>query len=161
MPASLPVAMTVAALLAAPSLVTAGIYTWTGDPFLRWLGLTEERLAAADRVIETDDPYVRIRVYWRGPAHGYPDAAELSEALRGAFEVKGIEVHVAVLRLEGEVEGKDEGRNGGGGGTTIDMRAGRSTFGPFPVTQAARYVTPAAEAARLAHAPRAMREHNW
>lgn len=149
MPSSLPVAVTVAALVAAPSLVTAGIYTWTGDPFLRWLGLTEERLAAADRVIETDDPYVRIRVYWRGPAGGYADATSLADALRGAFEVKGIEVYVAVLRLD------DAGM------TTIDMRAGRSAFGPFPVTQAARYVTPAAQAARLAHAPVSMREHRW
>jgi hypothetical protein len=149
MTASLPVAITVAALLAAPSLVTASLYTWTGDPFLRWLGLTEERLAAADRVIETDDPYVRIRVYWRGPGHRYPDASTLASALRGAFEVKGIAAHVAVLQLAGE------------GGTTVDMRAGRSTFGPFPVTQAARYITPAAEAARLAHLPQAQRDHRW
>ena len=149
MPASLPVAVTVAALVAAPSLVTAGIYSWTGDPFLRWLGLTEQRLAAADRVIETDDPYVRIRVYWRGPSRGYPDAAALTDALRGAFEVKGIEVHVAVLRL-----GED-------GVTTVDMRAGTSSFGPVPVAQAARYVSPAAEAARLAHVPQATREHRW
>lgn len=139
MPASIPAALTAAAIIAAPSIATIGVYMATGDPLLRWLGITEARLAAADQHIASNDPYVRIRIYWRGPEAGYAAPADLVGALRGVFQVRGIDVQIAVLEGPGT------------GPTTLDMRAGINSFGPFKLAHTPRHVGAAVEAARLAH----------
>lgn len=145
--ASLSTALAVATLVAAPSVIMAGVYHFNGNPELRPFGVTEARIAASD--VESTDPLVRVRIFWRGPAHGYSTAPTLADALRGAFETKGIDTRIAII------EGTSEGP------TTLDMRAGHSTFGPFPVSEAARHVEPAVQAARFAHTPNATREHRW
>ncbi len=139
MPKNLSYALTIAALLAGPSLVMAIVSEVIGDPRLRPLSLSESRLAAADVPAGIEGPYVRARIYWSGPAEGFADPGDLRVALRDALAAKGVETHVAIM-------------NGSGGQTMLDLRAGRNAFGPFPVAQAARHVAPAAEAARLAHA---------
>ena len=139
MPKNLPYALTIATLLAGPSVLTAIVSEMIGDPRLRPLSLSEARLAAADVPAGIEGPYVRARIYWSGPSEGYAEPGDLRAALRGALAAKGVETHVAIIE-------------GSGGQTMLDLRAGTNAFGPFPVAQAARHVVPAAEAARLAHA---------
>lgn len=139
MSASLPYALTVAALLAGPSVVTAFISEMVDDPRLRPLSLTEARMAASSAAIEIDGPYVRARIYWGGPSRGFATPDDLRSAIRHALAAKGVDAHVAVL-------------DGAWGETMLDLRAGHNAFGPFPVADAARHVVPAAEAARLAYA---------
>lgn len=145
--ASLSSAIAVAALIAAPSVIMAGVYQFNGNPALRPFAISESRLAATEA--ETDDPVVRIRIFWRGPAPGYASGPDLAEALRGAFTGKGVASRIAII------EGTSTGP------TTLDMRAGKATFGPFPVSQAARHVEPAVQAARIAHRPEAAQDHRW
>ncbi|RDC74733.1 hypothetical protein DLJ49_01755 [Rhodovulum sp. 12E13] len=144
---SLPYTLTVAALVAGPSVVTATIAEIIGDPRLRPLSLSEMRLAASDARIEIEGPYVRTRIYWAGPSQGYATPDDLRMAVREALAAKGVEAHVAIMASDG-------------GETLLDMRAGRSAFGPFPVADAARHVVPAAEAARLAFSVQSARTVN-
>jgi len=148
MTATIPMTIAVTALLAAPSLVTVGLYKITGDPTLRPMSVTEERVAATD--YETGGPVVRVRIYWRGAAEGFGTADDLASALRRAFDSKGVETRIAVLEMHDR------------GVTMLDMRAGSMRYGPFPVTEAARHVTPAAAAVsygRRGH--EATRPHRW
>jgi len=140
MPVNLPYALSVAALLAGPSVVTALVSEALGDPRLRPLSMSEARMAASDARIEIDGPYVRARIYWSGPAGGYATPGDLRSALRLALAAKGVDAHVAVL------PGSASGR------TMLDLRAGANAFGPFPVSEAARHLSPAADAARMAFA---------
>ena len=132
MTATIPIALAVTTLLAAPSLVTVGLYKITGDPTLRPMSVTEQKVAATD--FATGGDVVRIRIYWRGAADGFGTATDLADALRRAFDSKGVESRIAVLEMA------DQGE------TMLDMRAGAMHYGPFPVTDAARHVSPAAAA---------------
>ena len=132
MTATIPVALAVTTLLAAPSLVTVGLYKMTGDPTYRPMSVTEERVAASN--VATAGDVVRIRIYWRGASGGFGSATDLADALRRAFDSKGVDSRIAVLDM------RDRGE------TMLDMRAGAMHYGPFPVADAARHVTPAAAA---------------
>lgn len=140
LPENLPYALTIAALLAGPSVILATVSEITDNPLLRPFSVTEERLAAAQAYITAQGPYVRARIYWYGPAGGYDTPEDLRDAIRQALLSKGVGAHVAVL------PGERFGR------TMLDLRAGRNAFGPFPVAEAAQHVVPAVHAAHLAHA---------
>ena len=131
-------ALTVAALLAGPSIVTAAFSEILDDPRLRPLSMTETRMAASGAMFSLGAPYVRARIFWVGPAQGFDTAEELRSAMREALAAKGVDAHVAVIRGAPHTD------------TLVDLRAGRTAFGPFPAAAAAFYVGPAAEAARLA-----------
>jgi hypothetical protein len=138
----------VAALLVAPSLVTVGLSKVTSDPHYRPFSVTEETLAAAEFL--SDEPVVRVRIYWRGAVRGFNSADILADAVRDAFFAKGVESQIAILYRDGD------------GPTTLDMRAGRNAFGPFPVSQAAQHISPAVEAVRVARKQyEATRQHRW
>jgi hypothetical protein len=132
MAGTIPVALAVTTLLAAPSLVTVGLYKVTGDPSLRPMSITEEKVAATD--FATGGDVVRIRIYWRGAAEGFGTASDLADALRRAFDSKGVDSMIAVMQMNDR------------GVTMLDMRAGAMHYGPFPVADAARHVSPAAAA---------------
>ncbi|MEL6204164.1 MAG: hypothetical protein AAFR47_02465 [Pseudomonadota bacterium] len=136
LPASLPTALAVFSFIAAPSLVTVGFAKATDNPNLRPMAISETSVAASD--IEINAPHVRVRIFWAGSAPGYAGPADLSNAIRTVFAAKGVDTRIAVL---------DEATPGS---TTLDMRAGREHFGPFPVSEAARHVEPAVQAVRFA-----------
>lgn len=148
MSASFSITFGVTALLVAPSLVTVGLSQVTQDPHYRPFSVTEERLAAAE--FFSEEPVVRVRIYWRGAVQGFNTAEDLADAVREAFIAKGVESQIAILYRTSE------------GPTTLDMRAGRNAFGPFPVSHAARHISPAVEAVRIARKQHeATREHRW
>jgi hypothetical protein len=139
-----------ALLVAGPSVIASAVSEIRKDPFLRWMSIDEAALAETEVWVRSSEPYLRARIYWRGPAGSFVTPDDLSDAVRGAFHGQGVEAHIAVLKATGP------------GPTTLDFRTGVNRFGPFPVAEAARYVKPAAEAARLAHGNgEVARPHRW
>ena len=94
-------------------------------------------------------PTVRIRIAWSGPGGDYDSVPELASDLQGAFATKGVDTFITV------VSGAEEAP------TLLQMNAGESRLGPFPIADAARHVEPAVQAARIAHEPFIPREHRW
>ncbi|MEM9248472.1 MAG: hypothetical protein AAGB05_07220 [Pseudomonadota bacterium] len=148
----LPYAMLIAALVAAPSVFARVMHEVTGDPLWRWLAIEEQDIVASLNDFEATGPFVHVRITWKGPDATYETPHALATDVRRAFETKGIASYILV---------EEDQKSDGSDRTTIEVKAGSSTFGPFLVRSAASHIQPAAAAARLSYRPNATEEHRW
>ena len=120
-------------LLVAPSAISLLWYRVTGDPLLRPLGITREKLRA---YYGTGD-WIEIvaEVEWDTARSGNVTRADMERALSNAFRAKGVDVHVVFKE--------------GHSGTRVVYRIGPSVIGPYPQTRAAEGISAAVEAYRM------------
>ncbi len=120
-------------LLVAPAAISLSWYKITGNPLFRPLGITDENMRAyfgTGKWIE-----IVAEVEWDSIRSGRIARVDMEQALRRAFEAKGVEVRV-VFRDSAS-------------GTRILYRVGPSVIGPYPQARAAEGISAAVEAYRM------------
>lgn len=113
-----------------PTVVALGWYHVSKDPNLRPLGVTEQALRKHQGTAEGLE--IVALVEWVQPPSATQTQAQLTLALTRAFRAKGAEVRV-IFR-----EGRDA--------TRITYVVGKSSLGPFAITQASYGVEAAVQA---------------
>jgi len=116
-----------------PTVVALGWYQVSKDPNLRPLGVTEQALRKHQGSAEGLE--IVALVDWVQPRTATQTQAQLTLALTRAFRAKGAEVRV-IFR-----EGRDA--------TRITYVVGKSTLGPFSITQASFGVEAAVQASNM------------
>jgi len=120
-------------LVVAPSAITLLWYKVTGDPLFRPLGITRQSL----RAYYGSGDWIEIvaEVAWDSGHSGNVTRADMERALRNAFQVKGVDVHVVFTSSTS--------------GTRVLYRVGPSSIGPYPQARAAEGINAAVEAYRM------------
>jgi hypothetical protein len=113
-----------------PSAVSLGWYQVSKDPNLRPLGITEQALRAHRG--DGEGLEIVAVVDWVPPRTGNQTQAQLAIALSRAFRSKGVDVRVVFRK------GEDA--------TRVSYIVGKSTLGPFPISQASGGVAAAVQA---------------
>lgn len=120
-------------LVVAPTVVSLVWYKVTGNPLIRPLGITQEKIRAYEGLGSVLE--IVAVVEWDPARSGQVRREDLRRALMRAFKVKGVPVRVVF--------------DPGSSGTWITYRIGSSTIGPYAQARAAEGIGAAAEAYRM------------
>lgn len=120
-------------LVITPSAISLSWYKITGNPLFRPLGITSESMRA---YFGTGD-WIEIvaEVEWDESRSGRITREDMENALRHAFQVKGVEVRVVFRKSNN--------------GTRVLYRIGASVVGPYPQSRAAEGISAAVDAYRM------------
>lgn len=117
-------------VVVAPTMVSLGWYSWTKDPKLRPLAVTQEALRAYGYV--GDGVEIIAMVDWVPSGAGSYTRTALTKAIVESFQSKGVDVNV-VFR-----PGSDT--------TRVTYLIGKTALGPYSTSRAAQGVEAAVEA---------------
>ena len=120
-------------LVVTPTVVSLIWYKVTGNPWIRPLGITQEKIRAYEGFSSVLE--IVAVVDWDPARSGQVAREDLRRALTQAFKVKGVPVRVVF--------------NPGSSGTRITYRVGPSNIGPYPRARAAEGIGAAVEAYRM------------
>ncbi|MDA5095063.1 hypothetical protein O2N63_13315 [Aliiroseovarius sp. KMU-50] len=124
----------IVAVVVIPTVSMLSYYAWTGDPSLRPLAASVDRLRGY--FVGSDD--ILIEVYWGEHVRSVVSQSDVKHKLRSAFLSKGINAHVVIRP------------HSGSSGIQVSYRVGMSEFGPMHLTETPRAVQSVVEAYRMA-----------
>lgn len=121
------------AVVITPTVSMLSYYAWTGDPSLRPLAASIERMRGY--LVGRDD--ILIEVNWGAEARSTAPRKQVAKMLRSAFLSKGIDAYVVI-------HDRPDRRD-----IQVSYRVGASTFGPMQLRDTPRAVQSVVDAYRM------------